>query len=72
MQKLNKADPRLEMINKYPGLREVIENCLKRDFKKRPSADNLYKSDFFNEFTKELDKCHHKLMKNFITRMVED
>ena len=68
----NKDDPRLEMINKNPGLREVIEWCLQRDIKKRPSADQLYQHAFFREYTTELDKCHHKIVKNFISRVVDD
>ena len=64
-----KPEPRLEMIQKYPELREVIEQCLQIDQRKRPSAQELYKSPFFNEYTTKLDKCHTQFKKNYISEL---
>ena len=68
----NKADPRLEMINSNPKLREIIELCLNRVYQKRPTAEQLYQNPFFREYTTKLDVCHLKVLKNFISRAVDN
>ncbi len=41
------------MIDSYPELKELLQACLNFDYKKRPSADDIFNSAFFAGFTTE-------------------